>query len=98
MLMSDGSADVCSADLEVIHPATLLHDDVVAKSDLRRGRKTANMIWGNSAPVLVGDFLFSRAFEVMVEDGSLKVLKIPSRASAVQIGRATRRERVCQSG
>ncbi|MFZ5724936.1 MAG: polyprenyl synthetase family protein, partial [Pseudomonadota bacterium] len=72
-----------AAAVEFIHTATLLHDDVVDKSDLRRGRKTANTIWGNSASVLVGDFLFSRAFEVMVEDGSLKVLKILSRASAV---------------
>ena len=72
-----------AATVEFIHTATLLHDDVVDKSDLRRGRKTANLIWGNSASVLVGDFLFSRAFEVMVEDGSLKVLKILSRASAV---------------
>ncbi len=72
-----------AAAVEFIHTATLLHDDVVDKSDLRRGRKTANIIWGNSASVLVGDFLFSRAFEVMVEDGSLKVLKILSRASAV---------------
>ncbi|MEY4269637.1 MAG: All-trans-octaprenyl-diphosphate synthase, partial [Pseudomonadota bacterium] len=69
--------------MEFIHTATLLHDDVVDGSSLRRGRKTANIIWGNSASVLVGDFLFSRAFEVMVEDGSLKVLKILSRASAV---------------
>jgi octaprenyl-diphosphate synthase len=72
-----------AAAVEFIHTATLLHDDVVDGSDLRRGRKTANIIWGNSASVLVGDFLFSRAFEVMVEDGSLKVLKILSRASAV---------------
>lgn len=72
-----------AAAVEFIHTATLLHDDVVDKSGLRRGRKTANVIWGNSASVLVGDFLFSRAFEVMVEDGSLKVLKILSRASAV---------------
>lgn len=72
-----------AAAVEFIHTATLLHDDVVDGSDLRRGRKTANLIWGNSASVLVGDFLFSRAFELMVEDGSLKVLKILSRASAV---------------
>ena len=65
-----------AASVEFIHTATLLHDDVVDHSDLRRGRKTANVIWGNSASVLVGDFLFSRAFELMVEDGSLKVLKI----------------------
>jgi octaprenyl-diphosphate synthase len=61
----------------------LLHDDVVDGSGLRRGRKTANIIWGNSASVLVGDFLFSRSFELMVEAGSLKVLKILSSASAV---------------
>ena len=72
-----------SAAVEFIHTATLLHDDVVDGSGLRRGRRTANMIWGNSASVLVGDFLFSRSFELMVEDGSLKVLKILSHASAV---------------
>ncbi len=72
-----------AATVEFIHTATLLHDDVVDHSDLRRGRQTANLIWGNSASVLVGDFLFSRAFELMVEDGSLKVLKILSNASAV---------------
>ena len=72
-----------AATVEFIHTATLLHDDVVDHSDLRRGRKTANVIWGNSASVLVGDFLFSRAFELMVEDGSLKVRKILSNASAV---------------
>lgn len=72
-----------SAAVEFIHTATLLHDDVVDGSGLRRGRQTANMIWGNSASVLVGDFLFSRSFELMVEDGSLKVLKILSGASAV---------------
>ncbi|MEY2928364.1 MAG: hypothetical protein RL367_2841 [Pseudomonadota bacterium] len=72
-----------AATVEFIHTATLLHDDVVDHSDLRRGRKTANVIWGNPASVLVGDFLFSRAFELMVEDGSLKVLKILSNASAV---------------
>ena len=72
-----------AAAVEFIHTATLLHDDVVDGSGLRRGRRTANMIWGNPASVLVGDFLFSRAFELMVEDGSLKVLKILSRASSV---------------
>ena len=61
----------------------MLHDDVVDGSGLRRGKRTANLIWGNPASVLVGDFLFSRAFELMVEDGSLKVLKILSHASAV---------------
>lgn len=72
-----------AASVEFIHTATLLHDDVVDGSDLRRGRRTANIIWGNPASVLVGDFLFSRSFELMVEDGSLKVLKILSNASAV---------------
>ncbi|QIG78832.1 polyprenyl synthetase family protein [Stakelama tenebrarum] len=72
-----------AAVVEFIHTATLLHDDVVDGSDLRRGKRTANIIWGNPASVLVGDFLFSRSFELMVEDGSLKVLKILSNASAV---------------
>ena len=72
-----------AASVEFIHTATLLHDDVVDGSDLRRGKRTANTIWGNPASVLVGDFLFSRAFELMVEDGSLRVLKILSHASAV---------------
>lgn len=72
-----------AAAVEFIHTATLLHDDVVDGSDLRRGKRTANIIWGNAASVLVGDFLFSRSFELMVEDGSLKVLKILSHASAV---------------
>ena len=71
-----------AAVVEFIHTATLLHDDVVDGSELRRGRRTANMIWGNPASVLVGDFLFSRSFELMVEDGSLKVLRILSNASA----------------
>ena len=72
-----------AACVEFIHTATLLHDDVVDASDLRRGRATANAVWGNKAPVLVGDFLFSRAFQLMVADGSLRVLEILSSASAV---------------
>jgi len=72
-----------AACVEFIHTATLLHDDVVDGSDLRRGRQTANAVWGNKAPVLVGDFLFSRAFQLMVADGSLDVLRILSNASAV---------------
>jgi len=72
-----------AAAVEFIHTATLLHDDVVDGSGLRRGKRTANVIWGNPASVLVGDFLFSRSFELMVEDGSLRVLKILSGASAV---------------
>ena len=69
--------------VEFIHTATLLHDDVVDESMLRRGQKSANALWGNEASVLVGDFLFSRAFQLMVSDGSIKVLKILSDASAV---------------
>ena len=72
-----------AACVEFIHTATLLHDDVVDESDLRRGSATANSVWGNKSSVLVGDFLFSRAFELMVEDGDLDVLGILSRASSV---------------
>jgi octaprenyl-diphosphate synthase len=72
-----------AACVEFIHTATLLHDDVVDGSGLRRGRRTANMIWGNPATVLVGDFLFTRSFELMVEDGSLRVLRILSSAAAI---------------
>ena len=72
-----------AACVEFIHTATLLHDDVVDDSHLRRGRDTANAVWGNQASVLVGDFLFSRAFQLMIADGSLKVLKILSDASAI---------------
>ncbi|MFN2101042.1 polyprenyl synthetase family protein [Altererythrobacter sp. MF3-039] len=72
-----------AAAVEFIHTATLLHDDVVDGSELRRGKAAANIIFGNPATVLVGDFLFSRSFELMTEDGSLKVLKILSSASAI---------------
>lgn len=72
-----------AACVEFIHTATLLHDDVVDESDMRRGKETANVLFGNQPSVLVGDFLFSRSFELMVEDGSLKVLKILSSASSV---------------
>lgn len=72
-----------AACVEFIHTATLLHDDVVDESDLRRGSATANAVWGNKAPVLVGDFLFSRAFQLMVADGNLRVLEILSSASAI---------------
>jgi octaprenyl-diphosphate synthase len=71
-----------AACVEFIHTATLLHDDVVDESALRRGQASANALFGNKASVLVGDFLFARAFELMVEDGSLKVLAILSAASA----------------
>jgi len=72
-----------AAAVEFIHTATLLHDDVVDESDERRGKKTANLVFGNQASVLVGDFLFSRAFQLMVADGSLDVLRILSDASAI---------------
>ena len=72
-----------AAAVEFIHTATLLHDDVVDGSETRRGKEAANLVFGNPATVLVGDFLFARAFELMVEDGSLKVLKILSSASAI---------------
>ena len=72
-----------AAAVEFIHTATLLHDDVVDASDLRRGRDTANAVWGNKPPVLVGDFLFARSFELMVEDGSLRILEILAHAAAV---------------
>ncbi|MDI9409422.1 MAG: polyprenyl synthetase family protein [Candidatus Pacebacteria bacterium] len=72
-----------AAAVEFIHTATLLHDDVVDDSALRRGLPSANELFGNKASVLVGDFLFSRAFALMVEDQSLRVLEILSRASAV---------------
>ena len=80
---SGGRHHGLAAAVEFIHTATLLHDDVVDGSDMRRGKRTANLIWGNPASVLVGDFLFSRSFELMVEAGSLKALKILSNASAV---------------
>ncbi|HNR75824.1 MAG TPA: polyprenyl synthetase family protein [Parvularculaceae bacterium] len=72
-----------AAAVELIHGATLLHDDVVDDSSLRRGASTANVIWGNKESVLVGDFLFSQAFELMVAAGDLRVLEILSRAAGV---------------
>ncbi|MDH5258239.1 MAG: polyprenyl synthetase family protein, partial [Gammaproteobacteria bacterium] len=72
-----------SAVVEFIHTATLLHDDVVDASDLRRGKETANAIWGNEASVLVGDFLYSRAFQMMVEVGSMPVMDILASATNV---------------
>ena len=72
-----------AASVEFIHTATLLHDDVVDGSEMRRGKAAANIIFGNPATVLVGDFLFSRAFQLMTRDGSLEVLRILSDASAV---------------
>lgn len=72
-----------AAAVEFIHAATLLHDDVVDESDRRRGMASANAVWGNKSSVLVGDFLFSRAFELMVHDGSLDVLGVLATASSV---------------
>ena len=72
-----------AAAVEFMHTATLLHDDVVDESGLRRGRPTARMIWGNQASVLVGDFLLGQAFRMLVDVGSLPVLKILSNAAAV---------------
>ena len=70
-----------AACVELIHSATLLHDDVIDKSELRRGVKTANSIWGNQSSILVGDYLLSKCFEMMVEDGDLEVLKLLSSTS-----------------
>ncbi len=72
-----------AAIVEFIHTATLLHDDVVDESDLRRGRKTANALFGNAASVLVGDFLYSRAFQMMVGIGSMRVMEVLSDATNV---------------
>ena len=72
-----------AASVEFLHTATLLHDDVVDESDLRRGRQTARTIWGNQASVLVGDYLLGQAFKMMVEVGSMRALAILSNASAV---------------
>jgi len=71
-----------AACVELIHNATLLHDDVIDKSDFRRGKKTNNNIWGNKNSILTGDYLLSRCFEIMVEDGSLEVLKLLSSVSS----------------
>jgi octaprenyl-diphosphate synthase len=72
-----------AAVVEFIHTATLLHDDVVDESDLRRGRKTANALFGNAASVLVGDFLYSRSFQMMVEVGDMRVMAVLSEATNV---------------
>ena len=71
-----------AATVEFIHTATLLHDDVVDESSQRRGRPTANLLWDNKSSVLVGDYLFARAFQLMVEPGNLRVLDILANASA----------------
>jgi octaprenyl-diphosphate synthase len=88
VLLSAGAFDyrgeahtVLAAVIELIHTATLLHDDVVDASDLRRGQPTANEVWGNSASVLVGDFLYSRAFELMVSVDNMRVMAIMARTT-----------------
>jgi len=79
----EGTRDVSlSACVELIHSATLLHDDVIDESDLRRGIKTSNVLWGNQSSILVGDYLLSRCFEIMVDDGDLEILKLLSSTSA----------------
>lgn len=78
----DGPRKLAAA-VEFIHSATLLHDDVVDVSSMRRGKKAANVVWGNSASVLVGDFLFARSFNLMVETGDIQVLDILARAASV---------------
>jgi octaprenyl-diphosphate synthase len=92
-MLTIGAAKLCgytgdghiklAASVEFMHTATLLHDDVVDESDLRRGKKTARILWGNQASVLVGDFLLGQAFRMMVDVGSLGALKILSEASAI---------------
>jgi octaprenyl-diphosphate synthase len=80
---SKGSRDVnLAACVELIHAATLMHDDVIDNSEIRRGKKTINSIWGNQSSILVGDYLLSRCFEMMVEDGNLEILKLLSSTSA----------------
>ena len=80
---SKGSRDVnLAACVELIHAATLMHDDVIDNSEIRRGKKTLNSIWGNQSSILVGDYLLSRCFEMMVEDGNLEILKLLSTTSA----------------
>ena len=72
----DGNRDInLAACVELIHNATLLHDDVIDNSHIRRGIKTSNAIWGNQSSILVGDYLLSRCFEMMIEDGSPRSIK-----------------------
>ncbi len=78
-----GKRDInLAACVELIHSATLLHDDVIDESEIRRGVKTTNSVWGNQSSILVGDYLLSRCFEMMVEDGDLEILKLLSSTSA----------------
>ena len=79
-----GSRDInFAACVELIHSATLMHDDVIDNGEIRRGKKTLNKIWGNQSSILVGDYLLSRCFEMMVEDGNLEILKLLSSTSAL---------------
>ena len=79
-----GTRDVnFAACVELIHSATLMHDDVIDNGEIRRGKKTLNQIWGNQSSILVGDYLLSRCFEMMVEDGNLEILKLLSSTSAL---------------
>jgi len=91
-LLTLGSSKLCgylkggrdinlAACVELIHGATLLHDDVIDNGDLRRGKKTTNVIWGNQSSILAGDYLLSRCFEMMVEDGNLEILRLLSSTS-----------------
>ena len=72
---------ILAAVIEFIHTATLLHDDVVDESDLRRGKESANAVWGNAASVLVGDYLYSKSFEMMVRTGNMRVMEILSKTT-----------------
>ncbi len=92
-LLTLGSSKLCgylkggrdinlAACVELIHSATLMHDDVIDNSDIRRGKKTTNLIWGNQSSILAGDYLLSRCFQMIVEDGNLEVLKLLSSTSA----------------
>ncbi|RZI06273.1 octaprenyl diphosphate synthase, partial [Staphylococcus aureus] len=72
-----------AALIEFIHTATLLHDDVVDESDMRRGKQTANAVFGNAASVLVGDFIYTRSFQMMTDLDSMRVLKLMSSATNV---------------